>query len=220
MHIAILGGTGDIGEGLALRWATDTDHGVLVGSRDADRAREAARGYLAELDDRGIDAAVSGFANEEAADRADVIVLAVPPYVVTDTIEAIEAAIGDAVLVSPAVGLGRDESGFHHDPPPAGSVTAHAAKAAPEDAVVVGTFHNLPAARLANLDADLGLDTPVVGAPGPAKETVLELVNAIEGLRGLDAGGVGNAPEAEGMVPLLLNVAVNEDLADTGIAFR
>ena len=195
MHIAILGGTGDIGEGLALRWATDTDHGVLVGSRDADRAREAARGYLAELDDRGIDATVSGFANEEAADRADVIVLAVPPYVVTDTIEAIEAAIGDAVLVSPAVGLGRDESGFHHDPPPAGSVTAHAAKAAPED-------------------------TAVVGAPGPAKETVLELVNAIEGLRGLDAGGVGNAPEAEGMVPLLLNVAVNEDLADTGIAFR
>ena len=49
---------------------------------------------------------------------------------------------------------------------------------------------------------------------------MLELVNAIEGLRGLDAGGVGNAPEAEGMVPLLLNVAVNEDLADTGIAFR
>ena len=118
-----------------------------------------------------------------------------------------------------AVGLGRDESGFHHDPPPAGSITAHAANAAPEGVPVVGTFHNLPAARLADLDADLGLDTPVVGEAGAGKETVLDLVDAIDGLRGLDAGGIGNAPEAEGMVPLLLNVAANEDLEDIGMRF-
>ena len=68
-------------------------------------------------------------------------------------------------------------------------------------------------------DAGLGLDTPVVGED-PATETVTELVNAIEGLRGVDAGGIGNAPEAEGMVPLLLNVAANEGLDDIGIAFR
>jgi NADPH-dependent F420 reductase len=220
MDVAILGGTGDIGEGLALRWAKDTDHAVLVGSRDADRARESARAYLEELDARGIDADITGFENTTAADRGDVIVLAVPPYFVADTIEAIGGAIGDAVLVSPAVGLGRDESGFQHDPPAAGSVTAHAARTAPEDTPVVGTFHNLPAARLANLDADLGLDTPVVGEAGPAKETVMDLVNAIEGIRGLDAGGIGNAPGAEGMVPLLLNVAANEGLSDVGISFR
>jgi NADPH-dependent F420 reductase len=219
MHIAILGGTGDIGEGLALRWARDTDHEILVGSRDADRARESAREYLTDLGDRGIDGSIAGFENAMAADRGDVIVLAVPPYVVADTIEAIEAAVGDAIIVSPAVGLERDESGFHHDPPPTGSVTAQAARTAPDEAPVVGTFHNLPAARLADLDADIGLDTPVVGE-GEAKETVIELVNAIEGLRGLDAGGLGNAPEAEGMVPLLLNVAANEDLDDIGIAFN
>ncbi len=219
MHIAILGGTGDIGEGLALRWARDTDHEILVGSRDADRARESAREYLADLDDRGIGGSIAGFENATAADRADVIVLAVPPYVVADTIEAIESAVGDAIIVTPAVGLERDESGFHHDPPPAGSVTAHAARTVPDDAPVVGTFHNLPAARLTDLDADLGLDTPVVGEGG-AKETVIELVNEIEGLRGLDAGGLGNAPEAEGIVPLLLNVAASEDLDDIGIAFK
>jgi NADPH-dependent F420 reductase len=158
--------------------------------------------------------------NAAAADGGEVIVLAVPPYVVADTIERIEAAIGDAVLVSPAVGLGRDESGFHHDPPPSGSVTAHAAKAAPDGVPVIGTFHNLPAARLADLDVDIALDTPVVGEAGPAKDTVMELVNAIEGLGGFDAGGMGNAPEAEGMVPLLLNVAANEGLDDIGISFR
>jgi NADPH-dependent F420 reductase len=220
MRITILGGTGDIGEGLALRWARDTGHEVLVGSRDAGRARAAAREYLAALEERGVDGTVSGFENAAATDRGGGIVLAVPPYVVADTIERVETEIGDAVLVSPAVGLGCDESGFHHDPPPAGSVTAHAARTAPEGVPVVGTFHNLPAARLTNLDADLGLDTPVVGEAGPAKETVMDLVNAIEGLGGLDAGGMGNAPEAEGMVPLLLNVAANEGLDDIGIAFR
>jgi len=219
MRVAILGGTGDIGEGLALRWAKDTDHEILVGSRDTARARDAAAAYLSELEDRGIDAAVAGFANAEAAARADAVVLAVPPYYVADTIETIADRIDDAILISPAVGLGRDESGFHHDPPPVGSVTAHAARTAPEGVPVVGTFHNLPAARLADLDADLGLDTPVVGED-PATETVTELVNAIEGLRGVDAGGIGNAPEAEGMVPLLLNVAANEGLDDIGIAFR
>jgi len=219
MRVAILGGTGDIGEGLALRWAKDTDHEILVGSRDTARARDAAAAYLSELEDRGIDAAVAGFANAEAAARADAVVLAVPPYYVADTIETIADRIDDAILISPAVGLGRDESGFHHDPPPVGSVTAHAARTAPEGVPVVGTFHNLPAARLADLDAGLGLDTPVVGED-PATETVTELVNAIEGLRGVDAGGIGNAPEAEGMVPLLLNVAANEGLDDIGIAFR
>lgn len=220
MHIAILGGTGDIGEGLALRWAKDTDHEILIGSRDADRAEEAAREYMAVLKKQRADGSVSGFENEAAADRGDVIVLAVPPYFVDDTVEAIESVIGDATLVSPGVGLERDESGFHYDPPPVGSVTAHAARTAPDGVPVIGTFHNLPAARLADIDAELGLDTPVVGEDGPAKETVMELVNAIEGLNGLDAGGIGNAPEAEAIVPLLLNVADNEGLDDIGIAFR
>jgi len=219
MRIAILGGTGDIGEGLALRWAKDTYHEILVGSRDAGRARDASRQYLADLGSRGIDASISGFENAAAAGRGEVIVLAVPPYVVADTIEAIAPAIGDAILVSPAVGLEHDESGFGHDPPPVGSVTAHAARTAPADVPVVGTFHNLPAARLAALDADLDLDTPVVGEE-QATETVTGLVNEIEGLRAVDAGGIGNAPEAEGMVPLLLNVADNEGLADVGIRFR
>jgi NADPH-dependent F420 reductase len=220
MHIAILGGTGDIGEGLALRWARDTDHEILIGSRDADRAEEAAREYLTALKERGVDSSVSGFENEAAADRGDVIVLAVPPYFVADTVRTIEPVIGDATLVSPGVGLERDESGFHHDPPAVGSVTAHAAGTAPDGVPVIGTFHNLPAARLADIDAELGLGTPVVGEDGPAKETVMELVNAIEGLDGLDAGGIGNAPESEGMVPLLLNVADNEGLDDIGIAFK
>ncbi|MFB6087977.1 MAG: NADPH-dependent F420 reductase [Haloarculaceae archaeon] len=220
MRIAILGGTGDIGEGLALRWAHDTDHEVIVGSRDPDRAREAATAYESELADRGVDGDVSGFANAMAADRADVVVLAVPPYYVADSVEAIADRVSGSILVSPAVGIERDEDGFHYDPPPTGSVTEHAARAAPEDASLVGTFHNLPAARLADLDRDIQLDTPIVGDDPEAKRTVSELVAEIRGLRGLDAGSLANAREVEMMVPLLLNVARNTEMEDIGVVFR
>ncbi len=220
MRIAILGGTGDIGEGLALRWARDTDHEIIVGSRDPDRARESADGYERTLEDRGIESDLSGFANEMAADRGDVIVLAVPPYYVADSVEAIADKIGDAILVSPAVGIERDEDGFHYNPPPTGSVTELAARTIPDGVPLVGTFHNLPAARLADLDRDIGLDTPIVGDDPDAKDTIQRLINEIEGLRGLDAGSLANAQELEMMVPLLLNIAENSDMDDIGVVFR
>ena len=153
MDIALLGGTGDIGEGLALRWADDTSHTVIVGSRDADKAAAKAEEYEAELDGREVD--VAGLANEDATARADVVVTAVPAYHLTDTVEAVADELDDTILVSPAVGMKRDEDGFHYNRPGVGSVTQLAAKAAPDGTPVVGAFHNLAAGRLANPEADL-----------------------------------------------------------------
>ncbi|MGM0604096.1 MAG: NADPH-dependent F420 reductase [Halobacteriota archaeon] len=221
MRIALLGGTGDIGEGLALRWAYHTNHDVVIGSRDPTKARTKADEYETELDSRGVDAKILGFENRMAADRADVIVLAVPPYHVADTVESIADTLstGD-VLVSPATGMQRDEEGFHYHRPGAGSVTKLAADAAPADVPVIGAFHNLAAGRLANLDADLGIDTLLVGEDDDAKETVRLLAEGIDGLRALDAGGIANAPEVEAVTPLLINVASNnEGLHDLGITF-
>jgi NADPH-dependent F420 reductase len=222
MKIAILGGTGDIGQGLALRLAADTPHEVTIGSRDAERAETKAEEYTTELDSRGLDAAVAGAENEAAAAGAKVVVLAVPPYHVGDTVEAIADALdpGD-VLVSPATGMKRDDEGFHYHRPGAGSVTRIAADAAPDGVAVVGAFHNLAAARLANLDADLGIDTLVIGDDEDAKATVTDLAEGIEGLRALDAGGIANAPEIEALTPLLINVTENNDgLNDLGIEFK
>ena len=222
MHIAILGGTGDIGQGLALRLAADTSHKVTVGSREAERAETKAEEYTTELDSRGLDAAVAGAENAAAAADARVIVLAVPPYHVGDTVEAIADALdpGD-VLVSPATGMKRDDEGFHYHKPGAGSVTRIVADAAPDGVDVVGAFHNLAAARLANLDADLGIDTLVIGDDDDAKETVIDVAEGIDGLRALDAGGTANAPEIEGITPLLINVASNNDgLHDLGVRFE
>jgi len=221
MHIALLGGTGDVGEGLALRWAYHTDHDVLVGSREAGRAAEKAEEYEAELSSRGLDRDIAGFENAEAASRADVVVVAVPPWHVGDTVEAVADALGEAILVSPAVGMNHDGAGAHYAPPPAGSVTALAAEAAPEGVPVVGAFHNLSADRLANLDVDLDLDTLVVGDDPDAKETVRALAEGIEGLRALDAGPIANAPEVESVTPLVINVARhNEGMHDVGVEFK
>jgi hypothetical protein len=222
MRIALLGGTGDIGQALALRWARDTDHEVLIGSRDPERARTKADEYETELDSVGVEREVKGFANEMAADRADVVVLAVPAFHARDTVEAVADRIEDAdVLVSPAVGMDRDEEGFHYKPPKAGSVTRLVADAAPDGVPVVGAFHNLSADRLANLDVELDLDTLVVGDDGDAVETVRQLADQIEGLRALKAGGIANAAEVESMTPLLINIAMeNEGMHDVGVTFE
>ncbi|MFB6091541.1 MAG: NADPH-dependent F420 reductase [Haloquadratum sp.] len=222
MRIALLGGTGDIGEGLALRWAYHTDHDVIVGSRDPDSAHEVAADYEAVVSRHGREAKITGFENAMAADRADVVVLSVPPYHVADTVETVADGLdADDVLVTPAAGMQRDEDGFHYHPPGAGSVTALVADAAPEAVPVVGAFHNLAAGRLADLDADLGIDTLLVGDDEDAKDLVAGLATDIDGLRALDAGGVANAPEVESLTPLLINVAQkNDDLHDLGVSFR
>ncbi|PSQ10371.1 NADPH-dependent F420 reductase [Halobacteriales archaeon QS_5_70_15] len=222
MRIALLGGTGDIGQGLALRWAYDTTHEILIGSRDPERAREKADEYETELDSRGVESEIKGFANAMAADRADVVVAAVPAYHLVDTVETVADRLdGETVLVSPAVGMKRDEDGMHYNRPGAGSVTALAADAAPDGVPIVGAFHNLAAGRLADLDATFDWDTLLVGDDEDAKGTVADLAEGIEGLRAVDAGGLANAAEVEAVTPLLINVArANDDLPDLGVKFH
>ncbi|AUX10647.1 NADPH-dependent F420 reductase [Halalkaliarchaeum desulfuricum] len=222
MRIAILGGTGDIGEGLALRWGYHADHELVIGSREASRAGTKADAYETELDSRGIDVTIEGRANADAAAGADAVVLAVPPYHVTDTVEAVASELVDAdVVISPAAGMKRDETGVHAHPPSAGSVTELVAGAAPAEVPVVGAFHNLSAGRLADIDAELGIDTLLVGDDEGAKEIVGLLAEDIDGLRALDAGGLANAAEVESLTPLLLTVAQHNDgLHDLGVRFR
>ncbi len=220
MQIALLGGTGDIGEGLALRWARDTDHDVVVGSREAEKAAQTVEEYSSKLADHGVDAAIEGRENPDAAADADVVVLSVPAYYLADTVDAVAGNLDGSILVSPAVGMKRDESGMHYNPPGVGSVTQLAVKSAPDGVPVVGAFHNLAAGRLADLDADLDWDVPVVADDADAKETVEGLAGEVDGLRALDAGGLSNAAEVESLTPLLINLAANNDgLHDLGVKF-
>ncbi len=220
MQVALLGGTGDIGEGLALRLARDTDHEVVVGSRETEKAADAAAAYEATLADHGVETTVGAAENPEAAAGADIVVLAVPAYHLADTVEAVADDLS-GVLVSPAVGLQGDEAGLHYNPPGVGSVTALAAQAAPDGVPVVGAYHNLAAGRLGDLDADLDWDVPVVADDADAKATVVDLTDEMAGLRALDAGPLANATEVESLTPLLINLAANnEGLHDLGAKFQ
>lgn len=220
MTVALLGGTGAIGEGLTLRLAADTDRPIVVGSRTAQKAHTAAAEYESRFTYRGIEAEITGTTNAEAAATAELIVLAVPPFHVGETIESIVETLEDQTLVTPAVGMQGDDDGLHYHPPDVGSVTEFVAERAPDGVSVVGAFHNLAAERLIDLDSELTLDTLVVADDADAKADVMALANEIVGLRALDAGPLANAPEVESVTPLVINVArYNAEMHDTGVKF-
>jgi NADPH-dependent F420 reductase len=220
MDVAILGGTGDLGEGLALRWGADTDHTVIVGSRDAERGRDAADRYERRLDSYGHGATIEGTDNATATQQAAVVVAAVPAYHLADTVAGVaDAFAAGAVLISPAVGMKHDGDGAHYNRPSAGSVAALAARAAPEDVHVAAAFHNLPAARLADLDRELAADVPVVGDETGA-ETAATLAEDIAGVGAVRAGPLANAAEIEGLTSLLINLGTYADIDDACVSFE
>jgi NADPH-dependent F420 reductase len=211
MNVAILGGTGEIGAGLAKRWGRQTDHAITVGSRSAERAEAAVGEYRDSVPEGNY----AGAANVDATRSADVVVLAVPPYHVESTIDDVREALErGAIVLTPAVGIRRCETGFEYHPPPAGSVTELVADAVPARVHVVGCLHNVPAEPLADLDLTLDLDTPLVADDEGAADTVRSLVGAIPGVDTICAGPVANASEVESLVPLLLNMERHGTRAD------
>lgn len=221
MKIALLGGTGDIGEGLALRWARDTDHTVIVGSRDPDKAARRADDYATLLSKRGVAHDVEGLGNSPAAERADVTVLSVPPEYAVSTVETVADGLTDTVLVSPAVSMDRDAAGFHAAPPEEGSVARAVAAAAPDDVPVVGAFQNLAAGALSDLDTEIETDTVVTGDDPDATALVRSLAEEIDGLRALDGGPLAVTTLVESVTPLLINLAMNnEGMHDLGVRFQ
>ncbi|MFB6189695.1 MAG: NADPH-dependent F420 reductase [Halapricum sp.] len=222
MEIALLGGTGNIGEGLALRWARDTDHSIVIGSRDPEKAERNAESYRDELADRGYGSEIVGVGNEAAAERASVVVVSVPPQYAPDTAKSVaDSLTADKVVVSPAVSMDRDAAGFHYDPPEAGTVAQAIAAEVPESVPVVGAFQNVAAGALTDLDNDLDVDVVVTGDDSDSKSLIRSLAEDIDGVRALDGGPLAVTGAVESMTPLLINLAMNNDgMHDLGVRFQ
>jgi NADPH-dependent F420 reductase len=198
--IAVLGGTGPQGRGLARRWAT-AGLAVVIGSRSAERAAKVAAD-LAEA--TGGD--VRGFANQQAAARCDVAVVAVPYDGHADLLRSLGAALAGKVVVDCVSPLGFDKQGAYALPVPDGSAAQEAASIL-GDSTVVAAFHHVSAVLLDDPEiSSMDTDVLVLGDDREATDLVAALADAVPGMRGVYGGRLRNAHQVEALTANLISV--------------
>ena len=201
--IGIVGGTGDLGRGLAVRLAK-AGHPLIIGSRNAEQAVSSAEAVSAVVADRGIEhPAISGADNVATAQQGEVVFVTVPFGAHQPTLESIRDAVQGKVVVDVTVPL---------VPPkvarvqlPAEGSAGQIAQALLGEAVhVVSAFQNVAAAHL-QADMEIPCDVLVTGNDKPARQTVIDLIESM-GMRGFHAGLINNAAAAEALTSILINI--------------
>ncbi|MHB8329337.1 MAG: NADPH-dependent F420 reductase [Acidimicrobiales bacterium] len=210
MHVGILGGTGPLGRGLALRLAA-SGATVVIGSRHADRAATAAADLVALWAQRPLD--ISGAANPEAA-GGDVTILATPWDSAVPTAHDLSNELAGKVVVCVANALVRQAGELHPLIGPRGSIAAAVQAALPE-ALVAAAGHHLPAATLADLEAPLEADVLVCADRAEAKAATMALFHGVAGLRPLDAGSLASASAIEAFTAVLVNLNIRYKVHST-----
>ncbi|MCP1662334.1 MAG: NADPH-dependent F420 reductase [Methanocalculus sp. MSAO_Arc1] len=216
MKIGIVGGTGDIGEGMALRLSHI--HEVILGSRDEAKACTASDCTIDTLRSRGVHAQCRGVSNQEAVDAGDVIVLALPFAHVESTLAGL-SGFEDKIVVSPVNPIARSDH-FSYDPPAEGSAAVFIKNRLPKSATVVSAFNNIAAHKWKELDALLDYSVAVCSDDADAKAIVMDLIWDIRSLTPLDAGPLSVSSIVESITPLVLNIAKNNQMRDVGVYFR
>jgi 8-hydroxy-5-deazaflavin:NADPH oxidoreductase len=210
MTIAVLGGTGKEGSGLAMRWALKGYH-VIVGSRDAERASAKAAEFNTGL---GGDY-LTGMSNLEAAQKADVVILSVPYTAHKVTLESVKEAVQGKIVVDLTVPLQPPKVRTVHLPE--GKSAALEAQALLGDAVrVVAAFQNVSAEHLGDPQHVVDCDVLICGNDAEAKSVVQKLVEST-GMRGVDAGLLPNAIAVEALTPVLLYINKAYSVKGSGI---
>jgi NADPH-dependent F420 reductase len=202
--VPIVGGTGALGFGLALRLAS-AGVPVVIGSRDAGRAEESAR----KLRERVPGAQVEGLTNEDAATKGDIVLLCVPFRNQSENLTNLKNVLREGqILVDATVPLAAAVGGRATRllGVPQGSAGQQAQEMAPDGVQVVSALHTVGAPKLADLDEELDEDVPIAGDKKDAKRAVAELIAQIPGLRPIDCGRLEMARVIEGLTPLLISV--------------
>ncbi len=197
--VAVLGGTGDQGRGLARRLAAAGVR-VILGSRDAARAEQVAAVLAAE------GGPISGADNAAAATCGDVVIVAVPWSGHRELLSSLVADLAGKVVVDCVNPLGFDAQGAYALEVAEGSAAQQAAAVLPESRVV-GAFHHVSAALLQDPGVDrIDTDVLVVGDDREAVELVIALAERVPGMRGVYAGRLRNAGQVEAMTANLIAV--------------
>jgi NADPH-dependent F420 reductase len=209
MNIAIVGGTGKEGIGLGARWAL-AGHAIIIGSRDAERARTKA----AELREATGKIAIVGHTNLEAVGLGDAVVLTVPASGLAGTLPELADACRGKIVVSTVVPLTFGGPRLF-TPPPAGSAAEQVQELMP-GARIAAAFHHIAAHELAEMDHPIDCDLLYCGDDGAAKEAVVVLATSM-GLRPVDCGRLSSAGPLEGITAVLATVNRRYKIKNAGL---
>ncbi|KXK51851.1 MAG: F420-dependent NADPH reductase [Chloroflexi bacterium OLB13] len=208
--VAVIGGTGKEGGGLAVRWALN-GYRVLIGSRDAQRAAARCEEWNQEL---GGDY-LTGMANPDAAAAADIVVVSVPFDAQPEIVESIKAQAAGKIVVDLTVPL-KPPHVRTVFLPEGGAAALNTQRILGPTARVVGAFHNVSAGKLKDPSAEIDCDVLVCSDDADAKVDVIQLVEAA-GMRGVDAGPLANVVAAEALTPVLLHINKAYGIKTAGI---
>jgi NADPH-dependent F420 reductase len=194
----VLGGTGNEGGGLALRWA-HVGHKVIIGSRTAERAKEAADKFGAIAGKP-----IEGLVNKEAAAKADIVVLAVPYSAQQSTAGDVAAELKGKILIDVTVPLMPPKVARVQLPEGGSACDALQIKLGP-DVKVVSAFQNVSAHQLMELGHEVNCDVLVCGDDEAARERVVQLAKDA-GIVAYQAGPLANSAAAEALTSILISI--------------
>ena len=220
MKIGIIGGTGGMGKGFALRWSQNND--VIIGSRDAARAAESAVQYtdLAKEAFGEIKGTITGNDNVTVAKDSDVLILAIPYENIDSVCSGILPEIKDScVVVSPIVPMTKTDVGFEcisikENKPFSYKLVLNHMK---NKSKLVSAFHVISEKKLVNPTLELDYDIFVCGDDNESVQVVNGLINEIKGLRPINLGPIELSYLAEMSTPLLLNAMIKNKIKNPGI---
>jgi NADPH-dependent F420 reductase len=213
-RLAVLGGTGRLGGGLALRWSK-AGYEVFIGSRQAEKAARVAAELNRELDAERI----RGLANAEAATRADISVLTVPYQAHRTTLSGLRAELQSKILVDVTVPLSPPQVTRVHIPEE-GPAAVQAQSILGEGVRVVAALQNVSEHVLRDVERDLDSDVLVCADDDEAKAEVMDLVLKLgSGIRALDAGPLTNAVVPESLTPIIIGLSKQFRRLRVGIRF-
>jgi NADPH-dependent F420 reductase len=215
MKIGIIGGTGSIGEGMAMRFSQH--HTVLIGSRDVQKAGECATECTRKLADRKIPCELSGCLNQEAIDRSEIIILAIPYAYVAPTLKDLRGLEGN-IVVSPVNPMVKADY-VYYAPPPEGSAGLAIRKLLPPAARLCVAFNTIAAGRWRDLESPLEYSVPVCSDDEEAKQQVMRLAESIPGIEALDGGPLRASSMVETLTPLLITLGMRNNRKDMGMRF-
>ncbi|MDH3312682.1 MAG: NADPH-dependent F420 reductase [Nitrosopumilus sp.] len=220
MKVGIIGGTGGMGKGFALRWSQN--HDVIVGSRDAERASESAVEYtkLAKEAFGEIKGSISGNDNVSVAKESDVLILSIPYENIDSVCSGILSEVKDScVVVSPIVPMTKTDVGFEcvsikENKPFSYKLVLNHMK---NKSKLVSAFHVISEKKLVNPTLQLDYDIFVCGDDNDSVQVVNTLIDEIKGLRSIYLGPIELSYLAEMSTPLLLNAMIRNKIKNPGI---